>query len=52
MSNAWIFQGRPDIWDVRRGVNQLARMNWGVRQFKQEIHEDDDAFIYVSGKYG
>jgi len=30
MSKAWIFQGKPEIWDVRAGVNQFETMNWGV----------------------
>src|SRR5713101_231717 len=50
MPNAWIFQGRPDIWDVRAGVNRFETTNWGVRQFKDEIHVGDDVFIWVSGK--
>jgi predicted RNA-binding protein with PUA-like domain len=50
MANTWIFQGNPEIWDVRAGVNQLGTMNWGVRQFKNEIHLGDDVFIWVSGR--
>jgi predicted RNA-binding protein with PUA-like domain len=50
MPNAWIFQGKPEIWDVQAGVNQLGTLNWGVRQYKNEIHVGDEVFIWVCGK--
>jgi predicted RNA-binding protein with PUA-like domain len=50
MANTWIFQGKPEIWDVPGGVNRLETFNWGVRQFEDEIHEGDDVFIWVSGR--
>jgi hypothetical protein len=50
MSRTWIFQGKPEIWDVVSGVHQLDQFNWGVRQHKDEIGVGDHVFIWVSGK--
>jgi predicted RNA-binding protein with PUA-like domain len=50
MTNAWIFQGSPKIWDVVAGVNQLKQPNWSVRQHKAGIKVGDKVYIWVSGK--
>ena len=50
MTNTWIFQGNPEIFDVNVGVNQLKRLNWGVRQHKNEIKEGDQVYIWISGR--
>jgi predicted RNA-binding protein with PUA-like domain len=52
MPKTWIFQGKPEIWDVVAGVNQLEEFNWGVRQFADEIDEGDSVYIWVSGRNG
>ena len=46
----WIFQGKPEIWDVVAGVHQLEDANWGVRQYKNDIRAGDTAYIWVSGQ--
>lgn len=50
MANTWIFQGNPEIFDVSAGVNLLKRLNWSVRQHKNEIEEGDQVYIWISGR--
>jgi predicted RNA-binding protein with PUA-like domain len=50
MTNTWIFQGSPEIWDVVAGVSKLKRPNWSVRQHKDEIKAGDKVYIWVSGR--
>jgi hypothetical protein len=50
MPKTWIFQGKPEIWDIVSGVYQLDQFNWGVRQHKDEIDVGDQVYIWVSGK--
>jgi predicted RNA-binding protein with PUA-like domain len=50
MSRTWIFQGKPEIWDVVAATNRLDKFNWGVRQFKQDIAVGDLVYIWVSGQ--
>jgi hypothetical protein len=50
MPRTWIFQGRPEIWDVVAAARQLDKFNWGVRQHKDEIDVGDRVSIWVSGK--
>jgi predicted RNA-binding protein with PUA-like domain len=50
MPQTWIFQGKPEIWDVVAGVNRLPKINWGVRQYKDEIKVGDSVYIWVSGR--
>lgn len=50
MANGWIFQGKPEIWDVRTGVLTLSHIHWVVRQHANKIGKSDTAFIWISGK--
>ncbi|MEJ2376152.1 MAG: EVE domain-containing protein [Pseudolabrys sp.] len=48
MSNAWIFQGRPEIWDGIAGV-KLTDIHWVVRQHKDDIRLGDTVYVWQSG---
>jgi hypothetical protein len=49
ISNTWIFQGRPETWDVSRGVNSLTDIHWVVRQYGSDIKTGDRVYIWESG---
>ena len=48
MSNTWIFQGKPEIWDGTAGV-ELTDIHWVVRQHKNDIQVADTVYIWQSG---
>ena len=49
MSNTWIFQGKPEIWDGTAGV-ELTDIHWVVRQHKKDIQVGDIVYIWQSGE--
>ena len=49
---AWIFQAKPEIFDVVEALKQLKTICWTVRQHKNEIHAGAVAFIWVAGSRG
>ena len=48
MSNTWIFQGKPEIWNGTAGV-ELTDIHWVVRQHENDIQVGDRVYIWQSG---
>jgi 5-methylcytosine-specific restriction enzyme B len=49
LANSWIFQGRPETWNVNVGVRTLRRINWVVRRYKDKIAPGDRVFVWEAG---
>lgn len=50
--NAWIFQGNPKYYDVKRAVAELKTITWAVNQSHKQIKQGDKVYIWVSGPDG
>lgn len=48
-ASAWLFQCRPDTYDLRRAVEDLTELTWGTRQHRTKIHEGDAVYLWESG---
>jgi len=46
---AWLFQCRPDFYDLRGAVEQLTELTWAVRSHRKRIHEGDAVYLWESG---
>jgi hypothetical protein len=46
---SWIFQANPEYYNINSAIQKLKSMNWSVRQYKKEIKNGDDVFIYQCG---
>lgn len=46
---AWLFQCRPDFYDLRGAVEQLTDLTWAVRAHRKRIHEGDTVYLWESG---
>lgn len=51
-ARAWIFQGNPNIYDVRAAVTALQEDTWLVLQHRDEIEPGDRVYIWESGPEG
>ena len=51
-SQTWVFQANPQIYDLREALKHLKRFRWSVRQFKDEIHAGDTAYLWLAGSKG
>ena len=49
---SWIFQGRPDQYDLRSALASLTELSWLVRRYRDEIHVGDRAYLWESGAAG
>jgi len=48
-ATSWLFQARPDVFDLRGALDELTELTWVVRQHKQRIHEGDTVYLWESG---
>ena len=48
----WIFQGSPQIYDVKTAIRELNEFHWLVRQHKSAIRVGDLVYIWASGPDG
>jgi hypothetical protein len=46
---AWLFQSRPDIYDLRGAVARLSELTWLIRKHSKRIHRGDTAYLWESG---
>jgi hypothetical protein len=46
---AWLFQCRPDFYDLRGAVEQLTDLTWAVRSHRKRIHDGDTVYLWESG---
>jgi predicted RNA-binding protein with PUA-like domain len=49
MTNTWIFQGKPEIWDGAAGVQLPGDIHWVVRQHQHDVRAGDTVYIWQSG---
>jgi 5-methylcytosine-specific restriction protein B len=50
--SVWIFQGNPDLYDIRGALRDLREMTWLVRQHAALIHVGDLVYIWEAGGDG
>ena len=48
-NNAWIFQGNPNLFDLKSALSELEQFTWLVKQNKDKIHSGDRIFFWESG---
>jgi hypothetical protein len=48
-NNAWIFQGNPNLFDLRSALSELEQFTWLVNQHKDKIRSGDRVFFWESG---
>ncbi|MBZ0238278.1 MAG: EVE domain-containing protein [Deltaproteobacteria bacterium] len=46
---SWLFQVRPDVFDLRTALDDLDELTWVVRQQKPQVHEGDTVYLWESG---
>jgi hypothetical protein len=46
---AWLFQCRPDSYDLRGAVEQLSELTWMIRTHRKRIHDGDTVYLWESG---
>ena len=49
INQAWIFQGNPNLFDLRSALSELEQFTWLVKQNKDKIHSGDRVFFWESG---
>ena len=50
--NTWIFQGSPQIYDVKSAIQSLDNFHWSIRQHKAKVQIGDLIYIWASGPDG
>jgi energy-coupling factor transporter ATP-binding protein EcfA2/predicted RNA-binding protein with PUA-like domain len=48
-NHAWIFQGNPNLFDLKSALSELDQLTWLVKQNKNQIHAGDHVFFWQSG---
>ncbi|MEB3120065.1 MAG: EVE domain-containing protein [Snowella sp.] len=48
-NHAWIFQGNPNLFDLKSALSELDQLTWLVKQNKKQIHAGDRVFFWQSG---
>lgn len=46
---AWLFQYRPDTYNLRSAVKELADLTWLIRKHRRRIHKGDTVYLWESG---
>ena len=46
---SWLFQIRPDLFDLRAALDDLDDLTWVVRQPNPQLHEGDTVYLWESG---
>jgi MoxR-like ATPase len=52
VTQAWIFQANPNIYDVRGAVRKLSKLTWTVTRHRDDIHPGDRVYLWESGSEG
>jgi len=47
---SWLFQARPDVFDLRGALASLTDLTWIVRQHRKKIRENDTVYLWESGE--
>jgi hypothetical protein len=45
----WIFQSKPDLYDLESALQELGELSWLVNQHQSEIRQGDRAYLWESG---
>lgn len=48
-TTSWLFQARPDVFELRAAVDSLDELTWVVRQSKPQVREGDTVYLWESG---
>jgi hypothetical protein len=48
--STWIFQSNPEFYDIEGAAKALPIQTWLVNQYKTEIHNGDNVFLWQTGK--
>lgn len=48
-ATSWLFQVRPDVFDLRAALDELDELTWVVRPPKQQVHAGDTVYLWESG---
>ena len=48
-NRSWIFQGRPDQYDLRSALKSLTELSWLVQRYRDRIHVGDRVYMWESG---
>jgi 5-methylcytosine-specific restriction enzyme B len=51
-TGAWIFQGNPKLYDVRKAIANLREMTWLAKQHVSEMRIGDVVYLWESGEDG
>ena len=46
---AWLFQCRPETYDLRSAVQELTDLTWAIRTHRRRIHKGDTVYLWESG---
>jgi len=46
---AWLFQCRPDSYDLRSAAQELTDLMWAIRTHRRRIHKGDLVYLWESG---
>lgn len=47
---AWLFQGRPDRYDLPGALAELNELTWDVNQYPKQIHLGDRVYLWETGE--
>jgi hypothetical protein len=51
-ARAWIFQDRPDWFDLRGAVRALKDIDWTVKRYKDQVTPGDRVYLWEAGTAG
>lgn len=49
MTNTWVFQANPKLYNITEALNTLTSIYWGARQHRSAIKKGDLVYIWQSG---
>jgi predicted RNA-binding protein with PUA-like domain/DNA polymerase III delta prime subunit len=49
---SWLFQGNPEVYDIRSALVELPTQTWSVRQSVRDITAGDEVFFWETGRQG
>lgn len=45
----WLFQARPDVFELRAALSELDELTWAVRPQRPQVHEGDTVYLWEAG---
>ena len=49
VTNTWVFQANPKLYNITEALNTLTSIHWGARQHRSEIKKGDLVYFWQSG---